>query len=443
MGVVVTLVVVMMVVAVVGPVAAQTQGSQQGRFQLHSSCGSEIRLLYLVVNDPMWLRTEDEELTLLTSTTNETCNLPPRATFRVTAQTSLEVKMVGTSGKGEGKEEAPALCSFPKQDVSLTKGLLKVSCLKERGEAEAEMLGALDSPDDPATTKDSAATTLDASITSPASSATTPATTATTPASTATPPISRAQLPAGRDLDLTFTLDATQPTASTAGPPDTRERLAAQPTPRSTASTEGATSSLGTTTAVTEPATSSSTRPPVTDGALTVPTPGGSVTQEAGHAGTPTPPSGKHKSLIKKESIAAAEPVSLTNASQTDGEKSGMDDDQVLYLAGAGAGVLALVLGVAVVVGVAHHRRRQAIAAARKEELFISGGYRGSMNSLAPTGKGGGGGSGGSGAYLNANVMYYSGADPEVAEAFELEERVLTSSGISYSTHDIPKCLKE
>lgn len=243
-------------------------------------------------------------------------------------------------------------------------------------------------------------------------------------------------------MDLTFPPDAMQPTASTAGPLDTYKPLVTQPTPRSRASTEGATSSLGTTTTVSEIVTSSSTHSTMMDGALTVPTPGGSATQEAGHAGTPTPPSGKHNSLIKKESISAADPVSLNNASQTDDDKSGMADDQVLYLAGAGAGVLALVLGVGVVAGVAHHRQRQAIAAARKEDLFISGGNRGSMNSLTPTGNGGGGG-GGSGAYLNANVMFYSGAEPEVAESFELEERVLSSSGISYSSHDIPKCLKE
>lgn len=304
------------------------------------------------------------------------------------------------------------------------------------------MLGDLDSVDDPTTT-DSATTTLDANFTLPASIATTPATTATTRAITATLPISRARVPEGRDLDLTFSPDATQPTASTAGPPDTHELLATQPTARSAATTEGATSSSRTTTTVTEPTTSSGKLP--TDGVLTVPTPGGSTTQEAGRAGTPTTPSGKHKSLIKEGSIVAAEPVSLSNASQTDGDKSGMSDDQVLYLAGAGAGVLALVLGVVVVAGLAHHRRRQAIAASRKEDLFISGGYRGSMNSLTPTGNGGNNGdsSGGRGAYLNANVMYYSGADPEVAESFEMEERALSSSGISYSSHDIPKCLRE
>lgn len=189
---------------------------------------------------------------------------------------------------------------------------------------------------------------------------------------------------------------------------------------------------------------------------ITLTTPGTSGPQEAGATRTPRLPAGTQKPDLTKENISAPEPVK-----QTDGDDSGMSDDQMMYMAGAGAGVLALVLGVVVVVAiVAHHRRRQtrARAKSRQEEFFIGGSYKGSMHSLTHSGSGSDSERGAhlhasasasarasarvsSGAYLNANIMY-SGAEPEVAESFELEERILVNSGVSYSTHDIPKCLK-
>lgn len=134
-----------------------------------------------------------------------------------------------------------------------------------------------------------------------------------------------------------------------------------------------------------------------------------------------------YQSDIKKETMRS-------NVLQSgDDHISDEPDDHFIYLAGAGAGVLALLLGVVVVVSVVHYRRRQAKARERQEDLFISGAYRGSTHSLNHTGS--------DGAYLNAYVMY-SGAEQEFVESFELEERILNSS-ISYSSHDIPKCLKK
>ena len=153
-----------------------------------------------------------------------------------------------------------------------------------------------------------------------------------------------------------------------------------------------------------------------------------SSTQDTGQAGkTPLLPKA-HPPITRKDNISVR-----TLAAQSGGEEaSGDHDDHFIYFAGAGAGVAILVLGVVVVACVVHYRGRK-VKKMDASDLFMSGGYRGSLNSMDMSGS--------QGAYLNAHVMY-SGAEPEFAESFELEERILNSN-VSYSTHSIPKCLKE
>ena len=152
-------------------------------------------------------------------------------------------------------------------------------------------------------------------------------------------------------------------------------------------------------------------------------------TQETALKETLTPPTETQLSDTIKKNISARELLNFITPQSQD-HTPGQFDDQVIYLASAGAGVLALVVAVVAVTCLVYRRKRQE-KANETQDLFISGGYRDSMNNPSDS----------QGAYLNAHVMY-SGAEPEFVESFELEERIL-NSGVSYSTHDIPKCLKD
>lgn len=408
------------VMEIVYPGLCQTHN--RGAFQVYKSCDSSgsvgsltpsIRITRLVVNDEMWLQGKEAVTLISTRNTNKSCVLPPNTTHQITVGVHLQIHVEGAA------EEEERECSFPRDTTfQLSGGLLKVSCILEKSRAEAEMLGAEES-------------------------------------SSNAPSTAR---PRHRSLDLVSPEGTTQGTATTLGPQGSHATLTTlttleslmrvgshvslssasvqpQTTPGVRRTGSSGDENFKTIVMVTE-TTSSTTSPPLTDDmvvkttevqdsasdhvteggmaettdGITLATPDGSITQ---------------KSNITKGNISVL--------GQPKNPPPNDPGDQIIYLAGAGAGVLALVLGVVVVVSVVHYRRRQAKTKEVQEDLFITGAYRGSMQDLTHSGS--------HGAYLNAHVMY-SGADPEFVESFEMEERILSTS-VSYSSHDIPKCLKE
>ncbi|XP_045123542.1 mucin-7-like isoform X2 [Portunus trituberculatus] len=91
----------------------------------------------------MWLRGVGEEVTFTpVGYTEEPCVLLPKASHQVTISDQVTVHVRGAAGDEEDKD----VCYFNSSSTfMLPKGVLKVSCLKDKTQAEAEMLGAEES----------------------------------------------------------------------------------------------------------------------------------------------------------------------------------------------------------------------------------------------------------------------------------------------------------
>lgn len=439
---VVAIVVVMS--AVVSPAVGQTvdgdggDGVGGGIFQLYKSCGASINVSNLAVERTMWLRGAGEEVTLTTlRNSSEPCVLPPNASHQVTVGIHLQVHVGSAAGEEEEEdEEDKDVCNFVRHAVFvLPKGVLMVSCLADKTKAEAEMLGAEGSSSNAPPRPKPQGRALD-----PPSTADKPDHTPTTtpPSSSQAPPAAATRFEpfstGTRVEGLDTTLTAIGAHFSTEAPPLTDDRGMWTTLGQDTTLKEGTTRWQE----MTEMPTSTpeyvieSRTAEATDGNTKSPSPGSSSsssTQNTGQAGKIPPLLRTRPPLIRNENISVRELTAQSGGQVSEEQVSGDHDDHVIYFAGAGAGVGVLVLGVVVVVCVAYYRSRK-VKKMNPTDMFMSGGYQDSLNSL----------SGSHGAYLNAHVMY-SGADPEFAESFELEERIMNSN-ISYSAHDIPKCLK-
>ncbi|MPC35235.1 hypothetical protein E2C01_028653 [Portunus trituberculatus] len=356
------------------------------------ACGGSIKTPRLSVGRTMWLRGVGEEVTFTpVGYTEEPCVLLPKASHQ-------------------------SFNTFS-------------SCPTDKTQAEAEMLGAEES----SSSAPSSAKPQSRGLDPPPTTYTLLHTTTTTapPQSSQAPPTSAItlELPStgSRAESLNTNLKTTAAPSSTKHPP-----LIDDGGMGTTLGQDTTEMPDSTTEHVIEDRTAETTH-----GSTTSPTPDSSSinnnsTQDTGQTGKTPLLAKAHPPLTRNKNISVRELTVQSGGGQVSGEHvSGDHDDHIIYFAGAGAGVAMLVLGVVVVACVVHHRVRK-VKKTKPTDLFMSGGYRGSLNSMDMSGS--------HGAYLNAHVMY-SGAEVEFAESFELEERVLNSN-ISYSSHDIPKCLK-